>query len=288
MPDGRALVTERPGRIRLLERDGRCATHRSPRSTSASRARAACSGSRSTPTSARTASCTSTSRRPTEMQLERWRFEGDALRREADLIDGTIQAGTIHDSGRIAFGPDGDLYVATGEAGQPELAQDPQSLNGKYLRLDARAVPRRGEPAGDRLARAPQPAGLRLGAGHRPPDLDRARPERRRRPAGLRRDQRDPRGRELRLAGGVRLRPRRLHRAAARVRGGDRAVGRDVRHAARARSGPATTCSPRCAARRCAGSGSTATASRRTTRCSRASTAACAPSSRVPTARSTC
>ena len=41
----------------------------------------------------------------------------------------------MHDSGRIAFGPDGDLYVATGEAGQPELAQDPDSLNGKYLRL---------------------------------------------------------------------------------------------------------------------------------------------------------
>jgi glucose/arabinose dehydrogenase len=57
------------------------------------------------------------------------------MRRESDLIDGTIQAGTLHDSGRIAFGPDGDLYVATGEAGQPELAQDPDSLNGKYLRL---------------------------------------------------------------------------------------------------------------------------------------------------------
>ena len=51
------------------------------------------------------------------LQLERWRFEDDRLTREASLIDGVIEAGPIHDSGRIAFGPDGALYVATGDAG---------------------------------------------------------------------------------------------------------------------------------------------------------------------------
>jgi glucose/arabinose dehydrogenase len=69
------------------------------------------------------------------LQLERWRFEDDRLTREASLIDGVIEAGPIHDSGRIAFGPDRALYVATGDAGDPDLAQDPDSLNGKYLRL---------------------------------------------------------------------------------------------------------------------------------------------------------
>ena len=69
------------------------------------------------------------------LQLERWRFEDDALTREASLIDGVIEAGPIHDSGRIAFGPDRALYVATGDAGNGALAQDPGSLNGKYLRL---------------------------------------------------------------------------------------------------------------------------------------------------------
>ena len=122
---------------------------------------------------------------PTAMKLERWRFHDDTLTREGDLIDGTIQAGTIHDSGRIAFGPDDDLYVATGEAGQPELAQDPSSLNGKYLRLTPDQYHGGPSTAGDRVARPPQPAGLRLAAGHRPP---------RSRPSTARRAATGPRG----------------------------------------------------------------------------------------------
>jgi glucose/arabinose dehydrogenase len=49
-------------------------------------------------------------------------------------VDGIV-AGRIHDSGRIAFGPDRRLYVATGDAGDGELAQRADSLNGKFLAL---------------------------------------------------------------------------------------------------------------------------------------------------------
>ncbi|MDN4616262.1 PQQ-dependent sugar dehydrogenase [Leifsonia sp. F6_8S_P_1B] len=40
-----------------------------------------------------------------------------------------------HDGGRIAFGPDGMLYITAGDASQPDRAQDVASLGGKILRV---------------------------------------------------------------------------------------------------------------------------------------------------------
>lgn len=50
------------------------------------------------------------------------------------ILDG-IEAGVFHDGGRIRFGPDGMLYVGTGDARQPDLAQDMNSKSGKILRI---------------------------------------------------------------------------------------------------------------------------------------------------------
>ncbi|GAA5208578.1 PQQ-dependent sugar dehydrogenase [Microbacterium kyungheense] len=66
------------------------------------------------------------------------------------VLDGIPKARN-HDGGRLAFGPDGFLYVTTGDAGRPDAAQERDALGGKILRLtpDGDAAP--GNPWGTRV-----------------------------------------------------------------------------------------------------------------------------------------
>ena len=52
------------------------------------------------------------------------------------VILDSIPGGLVHNGGRLKIGPDEKLYITTGDAGNSSLAQDPESLAGKILRIE--------------------------------------------------------------------------------------------------------------------------------------------------------
>ena len=72
----------------------------------------------------------------TSNKLVRYQIEDGIVNEDKVLIEG-IPGGPFHDGGRIQFGPDDKLYITTGEAGNPELSQDLNSLGGKILRINS-------------------------------------------------------------------------------------------------------------------------------------------------------
>jgi len=78
-------------------------------------------------------------------RVMRMTFDGSTLKPGRVIVEGIAKAAN-HDGGRLAFGPDGYLYIATGDAAQRTPAQDKASLNGKILRVTPDGSPAPGNP----------------------------------------------------------------------------------------------------------------------------------------------
>src|SRR5258705_12831378 len=82
----------------------------------------------------------------TDNRIARFSYSGGGIG-PLDAVLSGIPRAAIHNGGRLTFGPDGMLWAATGERGEPGRSQGRESLGRKIRRMTPDRRPTPGSPA---------------------------------------------------------------------------------------------------------------------------------------------
>lgn len=153
LPDGRLLVSERPGRVSVVNvASGQ--VKEAGRLKVWAQTEAGLMGLALSPGFARNHEVffcyTHSTPQGIRNRVSRFVLKNDTLGQEKIILAG-MKGQHIHDGCRLAFGPDGLLYVTRGDAASQDDAQKTTALNGKVLRIK----PDGGIPAGNPFKGSP-------------------------------------------------------------------------------------------------------------------------------------
>lgn len=156
LPDTSMLVTERPGRVRRITADGTLQSE--PVATISEVKEIGEGGLLGITLHPDFANnhfvyiyyTYSANGNDTQNRVVRMTYEQNKLTKPRIIVD-AIPGASNHNGGRIKFGPDHFLYIATGDAENPSQAQNTQSLAGKILRATDTGQAAPGNPFNNRV-----------------------------------------------------------------------------------------------------------------------------------------